>query len=145
MSVQSVAVGKIPPRLPPGLGLLVLASPTHDYGLPRWRSRRQAEKRGGYRAETQGTREWIAGLEPDPWLKVVAVDTALQSVFTPSTAAKAAAHLLLKAGFRAARRGPTFYVGGYSGPLLEGEAARAQSWATQLAAGLAAARHSAKL
>jgi hypothetical protein len=140
MDVRAVLAGEAPRALPEDVELLILAAPTHDYSLPRPRTRLKAHGRGGSAAGDGGLREWIAGAEPVPALPVVTVDTALQAGFMPSTAAKTAARLLRKAGFHAARRGATFFVADMRGPLEDGEALRARAWASTLGAGLRAAR-----
>ncbi|MDR2567564.1 MAG: hypothetical protein LBC97_16230 [Bifidobacteriaceae bacterium] len=135
MSVESLPVADAPQSVPDGTDLLILAAPTHDYSLPRPRTRARAAARGGQAAEP-GLREWIAGLDGREDVKVVTVDTAFKTGFTPSTAAKTAARLMARAGFSHVRRGATFCVSDYAGPLDDGELIRARAWAVTLAAGL---------
>ncbi|MDR2454368.1 MAG: hypothetical protein LBD51_07485 [Bifidobacteriaceae bacterium] len=134
MSVTALGVADAPSGVPEGTELLILAAPTHDYSLPRGWTRRRALARGAMPGG--GLREWIAGLSPVKDLKVVTVDTALKTVFMPSSAAKTAARLMGRAGFDYARRGATFFVSDYAGPLEDGELIRARAWAKSLAAGL---------
>jgi len=47
----------------------------------------------------------------------------------PGSAARAAARALRRAGLREVARPETFWVAGTRGPLVDGEAARARSWA----------------
>ncbi|MDR1442397.1 MAG: flavodoxin family protein [Bifidobacteriaceae bacterium] len=138
MAVESLDVGEAPSSVPEDTGLLILAAPTHDYSLPRTHTRQRARQRGSSGAEEYGLREWIAALPTAPDVKVVTVDTALKTGFMPSTAAKTAARLMGRAGFANVRRGATFYVSDYAGPLEDGEIIRARAWATTLAAGLRA-------
>ncbi|MDR2254369.1 MAG: hypothetical protein LBD97_11045 [Bifidobacteriaceae bacterium] len=140
LAVDSRRAHEAPSTLPAGTELLVLAAPTHNYSLPRWRTRRHAEKRGAKPAHPIGVREWMGGLTVAPKLRVVCIDTALHSEFTPSSAAKAATRLLRRAGFANASRGPTFFVEDAAGPLRDSELARAKAWAIALAASLSAAR-----
>jgi hypothetical protein len=140
MAVDSVGVHEAPAAVPSDVELLILAAPTHDYSLPRPQTRVRAARRAGADPHQMGIREWIAATTPVPSLRAVTVDTALHTGFMPSTAAKTAARLLRKAGFQSARRGATFFVTDWAGPLDDGEAVRARAWATTLAAGLRAAR-----
>jgi hypothetical protein len=134
--VETFNATEAPSALPGDTDLLILAAPTHDYSLPRWRTRLRAQRRGGPHSHSTGIREWIAAVPPIPKLKVVTVDTAFRSGFMPSSAAKTAARLMAKAGFGDVRRGATFYVSNYSGPLEDGELIRARAWATTFAASL---------
>ncbi|MDR2379788.1 MAG: hypothetical protein LBE08_01195 [Bifidobacteriaceae bacterium] len=138
MAVELRGVEDAPATLPGAVDLLVLAAPTHNYSLPRSATRSRARSRGAKTSAQTGLREWIATLSPQAGLKVVTVDTALHTSFMPSSAAKTAARLLRQAGFTAARRGATFFVADTSGPLDDGESARARAWATALATGIKA-------
>ncbi|MDR1635694.1 MAG: hypothetical protein LBS27_12445 [Bifidobacteriaceae bacterium] len=136
MAVQAIAVKDAPETIPDDTELLILAAPTHDYSLPRERTRTRARRRGGLLAGDTGLREWIAAVQPAANVKVVTVDTAFKAGFMPSTAAKTAARLMGRAGFNHVRRGATFGVSDYAGPLDDGELIRARAWAATLAAGL---------
>ncbi|MDR1189248.1 MAG: hypothetical protein LBK95_17660 [Bifidobacteriaceae bacterium] len=136
LTVESVDVADAPATVPVGTDLLILAAPTHDYSLPRDQTRLRAHQRGCQSLADYGLREWIAAVPPAAGVKVVTVDTAFKTGFMPSSAAKTAARLMGRAGFTDVRRGATFYVSDYSGPVEDGELIRARAWATTLAAGL---------
>jgi hypothetical protein len=135
LTVNSVDVAEAAAAVPPGTDLLILAAPTHDYSLPRSQTRTRARQRGSQSLAEFGLREWIAGLPMATDAKVVTVDTAFKTGFMPSSAAKTAARLMGRAGFVNVRRGATFYVSDYAGPVDDGELIRARAWATTLAAG----------
>ncbi|MDR2379536.1 MAG: hypothetical protein LBD70_08965 [Bifidobacteriaceae bacterium] len=136
LTVEAFGVADAPASLPAGAQLLILAAPTHDYSLPCRRTRAQARRRAGHRDGDFGLREWIAAAQSAPDVKVVTVDTAFNSGFLPSSAAKTAARLMSRAGFADVQRGATFCVADSTGPLDDGELIRARAWATSLAAGL---------
>ncbi|MFD1827126.1 MULTISPECIES: flavodoxin family protein [Mumia] len=123
-----VTAGDAGATLPAGLKAVIVAAPTHDFSLPTPRTREQARTKGSTASNTRGVREWIEVLQPVADLPVVTIDTSTKTRFTPGTASKAAYKSLKKRGFNDARRGPSFYVTGVQGPLLEAELRRAHRW-----------------
>lgn len=131
--VTLVSADDTPLRLPAGVDLVLVGSPTHNLGMPTPASRRQAETTGAPAAAV-GVREWVEGVTADPAapdVRVVTFDTAVKGAFSGS-AAKAAAKVLRRRGFTGAERGPSFLVAGTAGPLVDGEVARARAWAAGL-------------
>lgn len=136
VDVTVVQTDDAPRDLPPGVDLLLVGAPTHAFTLPTPKSREQAVLKGALTTTTVGVREWIEQLAPHPELRVRTFDTSIRSRFSLGCAAKAACRLLVRRGFAAAERGPSFYVTGTGGPLADGERQRAGDWAKQLAARL---------
>lgn len=130
--VTVVRAEDAPTALPPGLDLLVVGAPTHGFTLPTPQSRMQAQDKGAPAHSEGGLREWLADLEPVPHLRVLTFDTSVRLRFRLGCAAKTAARLLRRRGFRAVLRGPSFYVTGTSGPLVDGELRRVAAWAERL-------------
>ena len=84
-----------------------------------------------------GLREWLEDLPVGNHTPFAAFDTRVDIVRRlPGSAAKAAAKVARKRGYQSLTRPESFYVQDTPGPLLEGEARRAEVWATQLAKSL---------
>jgi hypothetical protein len=131
--VTVVAADDAPLDLPAAVDLLLVGAPTHAFSMPSSRSRQDAARQGASPAPAGvGVRDWIARVTPRPDLPVVTFDTSVKLRFTPGTAAKAARKALARRGFARAERGPSFYVTGTPGPLVDGEAQRAKQWAAGL-------------
>ncbi|MER7311753.1 MULTISPECIES: flavodoxin family protein [Streptomyces] len=128
--------GEAPRELDSDVTLLLVGAPTHDYSLPKERTREQAAAKGATEQGGGGVQEWIAQLAPRADLRAVTFDTSLEMRFTLGSASKSAYKALKKRGFRLAERGESFRVSGMAGPLIADEEARAEAWGTQLAASL---------
>lgn len=128
--------GEAPGTIPDGVGLVLAGAPTHNLHLPTPASRSQAIEKGATEGATEGLQEWIARVTPQPELPVITFDTSMGTAFAGS-AAKSAQKQLRRRGFRMAERGPSFVVGGTTGPLKAGELARAQRWGSELVSGIA--------
>lgn len=111
-----------------GADLVLAGAPTHNLGLPTEKSRASAVDRGA-QPVSSGLREWIGALEASS-TPVVTFATRVQGRFSGS-ASKAAVKLLRRRGIDA-RQGTDFVVAGTTGPLTEGETARAREWAGTL-------------
>lgn len=118
------------PAAPEDVDLLLLGGPTHAFGMSREGTRTDAERRGSGEAPSHGVREWIAAAPPHAGVRVVTFDTRVKGF--PGSAAGSAAKALRKRGWDA-EGGESFFVGGYEGPLGEGELDRARAWGTSLA------------
>lgn len=135
--VEVVDVAEAPPRLRPGTGLLVVGAPTHAFGLSRPGTRADARRQAGPGGEPPhvetGVREWLARLDTGG-LDVVAAafDTRVAHPHLPGSAARAAHRRLASHGLRTPFPPTSFWVEGTSGPLREGEVARATGWGTEL-------------
>ena len=94
------------------------------------------EQGAGQGSKAIGVREWLGRQRKGPHSAVVAMfDTRVDKVrHLPGSAAKGAARLAHKLGYAAAAVKPeSFYVADVSGPLIEGELARAEAWGARLA------------
>lgn len=130
--VTIVPAHEAPTLIPSDVDTLLVGAPTHDFAMPRAQTRQQAVDKGGTHGGPSGVREWIAAVEVRPDVPVLTFDTAFEKRLSGSAAASAA-KALRKRGFRRAERGPSFHVGGRSGPLGDGERNRAEDWGRSLA------------
>jgi hypothetical protein len=128
-----------------GLELLVVGGPTH---LRRMTSRRTRELRAGplpgqasggggdpgewARSTITGVREWLAALaDSAPGRHAAAFDTRLR-YFPADGAAPLIARRLRSRGYRVEAVPRGFLVESAQGPIVDGEAERAQAWGTAL-------------
>lgn len=131
---HSVAEG----RLPGGADLLVIGGPTHAFSMSRATTRQDAVNQGANADPTIGLREWLEELPEGNDTPFAAFDTRVDMVRRlPGSAAKAAAKMARKRGYQLLTRPESFYVQDVPGPLLDGEAQRAEVWGAQLAQSLA--------
>ncbi len=114
--------------------LLLIGAPTHTFSLPRPDSRRRAGSLSDTEipAET-GVREYLDGLLASRDLRVVTFDTRHRRMrHLPGSAARAAARLLRRDGYRLLLGPESFYVAAGTGPLIPGELDRAADWGGQV-------------
>ena len=124
--------------LPEGVDLLVVGGPTHAFSMSRTTTREDAVNQGATADPTIGLREWLDELPEVDNTPFAAFDTRVDIVRRlPGSAAKAAAKVARKRGYRPLTRPESFYVQDVPGPLLDGEAQRAEVWGAQLAESLA--------
>jgi hypothetical protein len=117
--------------------LLVIGGPTHAFSMSRTSSREEAMHKGAKADPTIGLREWLDNLPQVSETPFAAFDTRVEMVRRlPGSAAKAAAKVARKLGYRQITRPESFYVVDVSGPLLDGEVQRARVWGAQLAQSL---------
>jgi hypothetical protein len=143
--------------LPTEVDLLVIGGPTHAFSMSRGTTRHDAAQRGAPAGEeSQGIREWLAGLEPPRTdaadlpgrdssapqpLAVATFDTRVAKVRRlPGSAAKAAAKEVRRRRLGHLVGTESFYVDDMAGPLLDGERERAEAWGEQLRRARAARR-----
>jgi flavorubredoxin len=131
--VQIIAACDASAQIPDDTPLLIVAAPTHNFGLPSPATRAQAEAKGAANGSARGVREWIETAEFRPSAHVITIDTSVKSRFSPSTAAKTARKLMKRRNVSSVERGPSFFVNGTTGPLLDGETDRARAWGIQIA------------
>lgn len=114
--------------------LLVIGAPTHALTLPAPGTRRRAAARLDNEVGLNaGIREFLAALPPGGDRPVATFDTRHRWMrYLPGSAARAAARLSGRAGWRMLMPAQSFYVAGIAGPLLPGEADRAADWGEQL-------------
>lgn len=131
--VQITAASDASAQIPDDTSLVIVAAPTHNFGLPSPATRSQAEAKGATNGSARGVREWIETAQFRPLLRIITIDTAVKSRFSPSTASKTAQKLMKRRDVSATERGPSFFVNGTTGPLLDGETDRARTWGFQIA------------
>ncbi|MGE5226237.1 MAG: flavodoxin family protein, partial [Planctomycetaceae bacterium] len=139
LTVELAEVGKAPTTLPDDVGLLVLGGPTHAFGMTRADTREEARKQAddGVISARIGMREWLDALPPaSRELAAATFDTRVKKAFIPGSAAHGAEKRLRHLGFRILVKAESFWVGGTTGPLNEGELARAKSWGERVAASI---------
>ncbi len=120
--------------------LLVVGAPTHALTLSRPESRASAAEQTDdpLVSEGPGLREWLAELPQAPrGRRAASFDTHVDKPI-PGSAARAARRRLRRLGYRLVAPAESFYVGGTTGPLIEGEATRARAWGARLAADIGA-------
>jgi hypothetical protein len=118
-----------------GVDLLVIGGPTHAFGMSRPSTREQAAQQGEIRpgAADVGVREYLACSPLLTGMSAAAFDTKVDKPWMPGSASGAAARRLRKLGFDLAVPPTSFLVDGITGPLGEGEVARARRWGEKLA------------
>jgi hypothetical protein len=134
-ATQVVDVGTAPTVVGPGVDLLVVAAPTHAFGMSHAATRRAAVGEGAHAsAGTRiGAREWLAQLTaPVRPQGAAVIDTRLRGLRCSGSAARAARRQLRELGFDVAPA-VSFWVRGTSGPLLDGELRRARTIGVELA------------
>jgi flavodoxin len=133
--VELVEVGNAPSVMTEPVDLIVIGGPTHAFSMTRQSTREDAFKQGASSgSKTVGVREWLEHLHRGRHTERVATfDTKMGKVrHLPGSAARAAANVARKLGYKAAAKPMSFYVQGVNGPLLEGELDRAQAWGERL-------------
>jgi len=138
MHVDIFEVGAAPED-PSGFDLIAVGGPTHQFGLSREGSRRQAADDAGERLVSTGIgiREWIGCLSKVMAGAAVTFDTSIRTPNLPGSAARGAAKRLKRLGYRMLLRGEIFLVEGTTGPITDGELDRARRWGEQAAAAVA--------
>lgn len=115
-----------------GIDLLIVGGPTHAFGMSRPRTRESAAQQSATPTVTKltGVREWLQSLAPpEPGATAAAFDTRIRKPsWLPGLAAKSAARSLRRSGYRPAADPASFFVTGVSGPVAQGELARARQW-----------------
>ena len=139
MQVEVVDVGT-PGTADNGVDLLIVGGPTHAHGMTRPGTRKgalaQAGRPGaGTTGAGPGLREWLAALDAGGHRPAAAFDTRFDKPrWLVGSAARGAARLLRRKGFRLAAPPESFYVMDTKGPLADGELARARAWGEHLGA-----------
>ena len=139
MAVETVDVADAPAALH-DVDLLVIGGPTHALGLTSPASRRAAADQSGgtLGVPETGLRERMKELPPGAGIALATFDTRMGWFWLPGSAASKAARMLRRRGYRLVDRPQSFRVAGTSGPLTDGEAARAERWGADLGARFAA-------
>jgi hypothetical protein len=132
--VRLIEVTEMPPVL--DADLLVVGAPTHAFGLSRPATRQDASGKGPVSAEAAavGLREYLDGSPTLSGVRVAAFDTKINKPYLTGSAARKALRQLHRLGGRVMLPAESFRVDGTTGPLVDGELARARRWAQSLAA-----------
>lgn len=136
LDVEIVEAGAAPPAIADDIDLVVVGGPTHTFGMSRPETRRDAATRTAEPLVSAGNgiREWIAALpRTTPKVAAATFDTKVRRPLLPGSAASAAARQLRRLGLHMIARPQSFYVGGTTGPLLDGEVNHACGWGRELA------------
>lgn len=133
-TVTSYEVGQAPAKVPLDVDLLVVGGPTHAFSMSREATRKDATTKTEEPLVSQGAgiREWIDGLASDPGLLAATFDTKVSKPNLPGSAAAKAAKRLARTSQASMLDHKTFWVGGMTGPLAEGELDRARAWGEDL-------------
>jgi flavodoxin len=124
-------VGDAPPDVA-GYDLVVVGGPTHAFSMSRPSTRQDAVRQGADHGASRGIREWLSEL-PAGTVGVATFDTRVDKVRRlPGSAARRAAKVLGRLGYRLLAGPESFYVDDTAGPLLPGEPDRASDWAMAL-------------
>ncbi len=118
---------------PDGFDLVLVGAPTHNMGIPRPKTRLEAERSGG-RAATSGVKEWLDTLPRQSGRRAATFGTVSGTSAFVGSAAKAIERILRRKGADVVAR-ENFLVGGRSGPLGEDELVRAENWGGALVDG----------
>ncbi len=135
VDVGLVEVTKAPPEITEPVDLIVVGGPTHAFSMTRSFTREDAFRQGAsHGSKAVGVREWLGQLRRGQHSELVATfDTRVEKVrHLPGSAAKGAAKVAHRLGFKAAAKPESFYVQDVTGPLLAGELDRAQAWGERL-------------
>lgn len=135
VDVELVEVTKAPPEITEPVDLIVVGGPTHAFSMTRSFTREDAFRQGAsHGSKAVGVREWLGQLRRGQHSELVATfDTRVEKVrHLPGSAAKGAAKVAHRLGFKAAAKPESFYVQDVTGPLLAGELDRAQAWGERL-------------
>ena len=142
MSVRVVDAREAPDQLAPDVDLLVVGGPNHQFGMPRPRTREQAEKQldAKFPSTHSGLREWLHRLQPGGGRPAVAFDLRLTHpgfLRHLDHASGQEEQLLGQHGFDVIAPAEHFAVLDTAGPLQDGEVARAKAWGATLATAFA--------
>ncbi|HWD77380.1 MAG TPA: flavodoxin/nitric oxide synthase [Kribbella sp.] len=134
---EAVPVNRAPDVVPDGVRLVVVGGPTHAFSLSRPSTREEAGKQGDLVTPVEvGIREWLAALEHATGARaprVATFDTRIARVRRlPGSAARSAAKLLRRMGYRLLTTSESFFVNETTGPIKDIELERARRWGTEL-------------
>lgn len=136
MRVALVRADRAPVILPTDLDLLIVGAPTHAFGLSRPSSRVTASAQAPVVMPVEvGVREWLGRLRYRRGQTVAATfDTKVVSSHLPGSAARSAAKVLHRRGYRLIADPAHFFLENAVGPPVPGELKRSVAWAAELVA-----------
>jgi hypothetical protein len=149
---EIVPAYRAPTVVPADVRLLVVGRPTHAFSMSRPSTRQDATKQDDVVMPIEvGIREWLRALAGDTTagrtsnhLEVATFDTRIAKVRRlPGSAARSAAKVLRKLGFRLISPSASFFVDETTGPIREVEIERARRWGEQLGRLLTSSAHAA--
>jgi hypothetical protein len=138
LDVDVVAATDAPPRLGPGVRLLVVGGPNHAMSMPRPATRKGAVDQYGAKIAdtTTGLHEWLDAATVPGGISAAAYDTRMDHpklITAMDHAARTEEKLLHKLGATLAAPAEHFHVLDTRGPLADGEEDRARRWGQALA------------
>jgi hypothetical protein len=135
---EIVPAYRAPTVLPADVRLLIVGGPTHAFSMSRASSRQEAKNQHEVVMPIEvGIREWLRMLAGGPQpvagqVRVATFDTRIAKVRRlPGSAARSAARVLRKLGFRLTSS-ESFFVDGTTGPIHEAEIESARRWGAEL-------------
>lgn len=133
---ETMPVNRAPGVVPEDVRLLVVGGPTHAFSMSRLSTRQEAWKQGDVVMPIEvGIREWLGVLQPPTGSgpRVATFDTRIAKVRRlPGSAARSAAKLLRRMGFRPLSTSESFFVNETTGPIRDVEVERARNWGAEL-------------
>jgi hypothetical protein len=129
VTVDVIEVGRAPRDVDDDVDLVVVGGPTHAFGLPSERTRRSAAEQApaGLVSRGPGVREWVACLASRGGrLAVAAFDTHIDKTWVPGAASRKLDKMMRGMGLFVLEAPTSFYVHDMTGPLVGGEAERAE-------------------
>jgi flavodoxin len=135
--VDVAEVGSAPTILGDEISLPIVGGPTHAFGMSRESTRSDAATKGTGPLVSmgEGIREWLSKIgHPRGELLAATFDTKINKSWLPGSAAKAAHKRLRGLRFRMVLPPESFLVTDTTGPLVDGELARAEAWGEQVGA-----------
>jgi hypothetical protein len=138
MAVEILEAGEAPEVISRDVALLIVGGPTHQFGMPRASSRRDAARQADRPLVSGGIgiREWLSALSRDAEIAAAAFDTRLDRprwLWIMGSASGKIAKRLRRLGFHVRVPAEHFHVSDLKGPLLEGEIPRAREWGERVA------------
>lgn len=135
---ETVPVNRAPDVVPDDVRLLVVGGPTHAFSMSRLSTRQGAVQQADVVMPIEvGIREWLAALgradRRSQDLLVTTFDTRIAKVRRlPGSAARSAAKLLRRMGYRMIGTSESFFVSDTTGPIRDVEIERARRWGEEL-------------
>jgi hypothetical protein len=138
LPVDVVSAREAPAHVPADVRMLVVGGPNHAMSMPRQSTREGAvEQYGAHLGDTTtGLHEWLDSAHLPKGLEAAAFDTRMDHpklITTLDHAARTEEKLLRRLGAALVAPAEHFYVIDATGPLADGEEARAHQWGQSLA------------
>jgi hypothetical protein len=135
--VDVLNVDEAPPNPPTGVDLLVVGGPTHVFGLSRKQTRTDAATRTNSDLVSRfaNLRDWLSRVPSKRRDRDAAAfgTRTKRASWAPGSAARGAAKLLRRSGYRLVAEPEDFYVEDTLGPVAIGEIERARRWGEDVA------------